>query len=399
MTPVLAVFIDGLKPESLIYMEFLDTLYKARLKTELGAYSPACDTSIYTGVFVKKHLCWFTWKCSPTTSPFKILNKLMIAHLPHNVYSKYACYKACLWLSRATNPAIFGFSVFASLPMRCWAHFDTDIKKPWSEPSYYNGYPNLFKILETHEVLFEVVGAKARDLPDSSKVVKKHSPRREVMFLNYFIGDVDHLSHEHGQESSETVKRLKVIDEILREKYTKFEKMFNDFYFIVFSDHGHSNVEDVVNLEEIFRKRKKKLQNYIHFIDSNYARFWFRSLEEEEEVRKVLSELEDKGFILTEEHLKKYHAEMPDKRYGDLIFYLDKPSVFFGKEISTLGRRVSAPVSMHGYLPDYSDSDGVLVSNKKLKKSIAILQDIAPSILQALGLRVPDYMDGEPIWR
>jgi hypothetical protein len=400
MPPVIAVFMDGLKPESLEYMEFLNTLYKARLKTELGAYSPVCDTSIYTGVFLKKHLCWFTWKYSPNTSPFRILNKLKLANFPHNIYSKYACYKLALRLSGATNPAIFGFTVFAGIPMKYWACFDTDIKEPWERPNYYNGYPNLFKILETNNVRYEVVGTNSKNLPDSSRVVRKHNPREKVPLLNYFIGDIDHLSHEYGQDACETIRRLREIDEILQEKYARFEKIFfGDFYFIVFSDHGHSRVENIVNLEEIFKRNGKNLKDYIHFIDSNYARFWFRSSEEEEEVRKVLSELGDKGFFLTDEHFKKYKANMPDNRYGDLIFYLDKPNVFFGKEISALGRRVSAPVSMHGYLPDYPDSDGVLVSNMKLKKNVAILQDIAPSILQALGLKVPDYMDGEPVWK
>jgi hypothetical protein len=398
MVPVLAVFIDGLKPESVRYMEFLDTLYKARIKTELGAYSPVCDTSIYTGVFLSKHLCWFTWKYSPSKSPFKILNRLGIAYFPHIIYSKYACYKACLKLSHATNPAIFGFSVFVSLPMRYWAYFDTDIKEPWEKPNSYNGYPNLFEILRANRIQFEAVGAKSKDLPDSSSVVKIHCPKKDKVFLNYFIGDIDHLSHSHGQDSPETIERLRAIDKILQEKYAEFKKMFGDFYFIIFSDHGHSEVKDIVNLEEVFRKKGKKLQNYIHFIDSNYARFWFRNLKEREEVEEALSELEDKGFIISEKHLKKYHAEMLDNRYGDLIFYLDKPSVFFGKEISALGRKVSAPASMHGYLPDYPDSDGILISNKKLKKDVVVLQDIAPSILQALSLEVPDHMDGEPLW-
>lgn len=399
MIPVLAVFIDGLKPESVEYMDFLNTLEKARVKTELGAYSPACNTSIYTGVFINKHLCWFTWKYSPDTSPFRILKKLGVAYLPHNTYSKYLCYKACLNLYHATNPAIFGFTVFASIPMRCWAYFDTDIKEPWEKPQFYNGYPNLFEILRVNRVQFEVVGAKSRDLPDSSKVVKMHHPKKDIMFLNYFIGDIDHLSHRYGQDHLKTIERLKTIDKILEEKYAEFKKIFNDFYFVVFSDHGHSEVKNVVNLEEIFRKKRKRLQDYIHFIDSNYARFWFRNPKEELEVKKVLSELEDKGFILTEEHLRRYHANMPDNRYGDLIFYLDKPNIFFSKEISALGRKITAPVSMHGYLPDYPDSDAVFISNKKLKKNKMILQDIAPSILRALGLEIPDYMNGEPVWK
>lgn len=398
MIPVLAVFIDGLKPESIKYMEFLSSLEKARIKTELGAYSSACDASIYTGVFLNKHLCWFTWKYSPDTSPFKVLNKAGIVSLPHNIYSKYLCYKACLKLSHATNPAIFGFSVFESFPLKLWAYFDTDIKEPWEKPQHYNGYPNLFELLRSKRVRYEIVGTRPEDLPDSSGVVKRHHPDRDKVFLNYFIGDIDHLSHSHGQGSPEVVERLRMIDGILEEKYAEFHRVFQDFYFLVFSDHGHSEVKSAVNLEEVFKKRGRKLQNYVHFVDSNYARFWFRSSKEEEHVRETLSELEDRGFILTKEYFERYHAEMPDNRYGDLIFYLDKPNVFFGGEISALGRKLKAPVSMHGYLPDYPDSDAVLISNRKLRKDQFILQDITPSILQALGLEIPSYMDGAPVW-
>ncbi|MCX8000238.1 MAG: hypothetical protein N3A69_15010, partial [Leptospiraceae bacterium] len=92
-------------------------------------------------------------------------------------------------------------------------------------------------------------------------------------------------------------------------------------------------------------------------------------------------------------------VNMPDNRYGDFIFYLDKPYIFFGKEISAFGREVRVYRSTHGYLPDYPDSDAVLVSNFELKKRSAILQDLTPSILKALDLNIPDYMDGEPIWK
>ena len=399
MTPVLAVFIDALKPESVEHMEFLKTLYKARVKTELGAYSSACDASIYTGVFINKHLCWFVWKYSPNTSPFKVLGKIGINRFPHNVYSKYLCYKACLLLSGAENPGIFGSPFIMDLRMKDWTYFDTDIKKMPQKPSYYNGYPNLFEIFRLKRIRWEDIGSRPKDLPDSSKVVKLHRLKKDVMFLHYFIGDIDHLSHKYGQDNPKTIERLRTIDKILQEKYTEFKKMFNDFYFMVFSDHGHSEVKKIINLEEIFKSRGKNLHDYIHFIDSNYARFWFRNSREEKEVREVLSELDDKGLILSKEHFKKYHVEMPDNRYGDLIFYLDKPNIFFGREIHALGRKVTAPVSMHGYLPDYPDSDAVFVSNKRLKKDKMILQDIAPSILQALGLEIPDYMDGEPVWK
>lgn len=399
MIPVVAVFIDGLKPESIGHMEFLNSLKKARIRTELGAYSSVCDASIYTGVFPNKHLCWFVWKYSPNTSPFKILNRMGISQLPHNIYSKYLCHKACLWSNNASNPGIFVYPFLVDLPMKHWAYFDTDIKKPWEKPDLYNGYPNLFELFRLNRTEYEVIGTRQKDLPDSSEVVKKYPLTKDKVFVNYFLGDIDHLSHKYGQNSYKTIGRLKLIDKILEEKYKEIKKMIKDFYFIVFSDHGHGEVESIINLEENFKKEGVKLGNYIHFVDSNYARFWFYDSNEETEVRKGLSELEDKGCILTKEDLHKYNINMPDNRYGDLIFYLDKPYVFFSRKISALGRKVSPPVSTHGYLPDYPDSDAVFISNNKLKKDKMHLQDIAPSLLQALDLEIPKYMDGKPIWK
>jgi hypothetical protein len=121
------------------------------------------------------------------------------------------------------------------------------------------------------------------------------------------------------------------------------------------------------------------------------VRFWFKNEKEREEVERVLSRMDDKGFILTDKILKRYHAEIPKNKYGELIFYLEKPYAF-----DVVDPR---DVSMHGYLPEHPDLDGVCVSNRKIAGSYIKLQDIAPSILHALGLKIPEYMDGEPIWK
>ena len=93
MIPLLTVFIDGLKPESLEYMEFLDTFEnKRRIEPELG-YSNPCHGSMYSGVHPNKHLCWFIWKHSLKTSPFKWIERFKVNRLPHNAYTKYICYR------------------------------------------------------------------------------------------------------------------------------------------------------------------------------------------------------------------------------------------------------------------------------------------------------------------
>lgn len=400
MKHALVVFIDGLKPESIEYMPFLNTFTtKRRLKTELG-YSITCHASMYSGVYPNKHLRWFIWKYSPETSPFKWIKKFRIDYLPkNNIYLKYACYKITRFFNR-DNTAYFSVPFLWNLSIDCWHRFDVDEKKLWNEPNFLEDYPTIFDIARRHNIDYEIIGM-VYNAAESSNVIKQHTFNTIKHFTYLFVGDIDPLSHVFGQDSPAVIKRLKSIDKILEEKYTEFEKKISDFSFILFSDHGHIKVENEVNLYSFFKSNGKRLNNYIYFIDSNYARFWFRNEREKKEVEKVLLNMDDKGFILTDELLRKYHVDMPDNRYGDLIFYLDKPNIFDRGELVAMGKqRKTSPVSMHGYLPDHPDSDGVFISNRKLINDSHIkLEDITPTILDAFGMKKPDYMSGRVIWK
>jgi len=55
--------------------------------------------------------------------------------------------------------------------------------------------------------------------------------------------------------------------------------------------------------------------------------------------------------------------------------------------------------SMHGYLPDYADSDGLFLSNRPpVQGRHEELADVLPTLLDALGLPVPAYVDGCALW-
>ena len=139
----------------------------------------------------------------------------------------------------------------------------------------------------------------------------------------------------------------------------------------------------------------------IYSLESNYARFWFRNKEEEEEVRQVLSNLGEKGFVLTPELLKAYNVEMPDNRYGDLIFYLEAPNIFDRGHVFIAGKQMDPHyVAMHGYRPDYPGYAGFVLSNKELiDESYIKLVDIMPSTLSILDIPIPHYVDGRIIWK
>lgn len=404
MTKVLTVFIDGLKPESLEYMGFLNTLNKKRIKTDLG-YSNTCHASMHTGVYPSKHRSWFIWKYSPETSPFKILNKIGKVGFLNNIYFKCFNYKLLLQLLKGAT--LGGLPYLAMQKMFKWGYFDGEMVNCYNEPNNFIGkYPTIFKILRDNSIKVTFKYCNISNLADSLKIKLKNNTKAANQLDYLFIGEIDELSHKYGQDSQKTIEELIAIDKMLENKYKELERGCNDFFFILFSDHGHIKVKNVVDLYYFFKSEGKNLENYIYFIDTNYARFWFRNDKEKEEIEEILLKMEDKGFILTDELLKKYHVNMPNNKYGDMIFYLDKPNTFSYDRIHLLGKdRSSSVVSVHGLLPDYPDSDGVFVSNKRIadKKSPdefhIILQDIPPSILNLFGVGIPEYMDGEIIWK
>jgi len=396
---MLTVFIDGLKPESIEYMPFLSTFgTKRRVKTELG-YSVGCHASMYSGVYPNKHLRWFLWRYSPETSPCRWIKQLKIDKIPQNFYTKYSWYKLAKFFNRR-NTSYYDLPMLWQMPLKYWPYFDMTEKKFWSEPGFLEKYPTIFDIFRNNNIPYETVGLVRKDADRSSKIIENHLFSEIKSWTYLFVGDIDPLSHKYGQDSVQLREKLKEIDKILEKKYGIFEKECRDFYFMVFSDHGHIKIKEKVNLKSFFDLFNESLDNYIHFIDANYARFWFRTEEEKRRVSKVLSEMSGEGFILTEEHYRKYNVNMPDNRYGDLIFYLDAPYTF-DQGVNILGKkRGSGTISGHGYLPDHQDSDGILVSNKNvIKESYVRLVDILPSILKVMGIQIPAYIDGEALWK
>lgn len=398
MIPVLTAFIDGLKPNSLQYMPFLSSLKtRRRVRTELGFSNP-CHASMYTGVYPNRHLNWFIWKYSPETSPFSWIWKLK---LPENMYLKYACYQVTRLFNRSCT-SFYGIPFLWHIPLKLWGYFDVAEKRFWTETNYIENYPTIFELLRKHNVEYEIVGMSRKHAVavESSRLIESYEPAEVKPWTYFFIGDIDPLSHRYGQDSMQTQARLRKIDGILEAKYRFFKERFKDFTFMLFSDHGHVKVQERVNPQAIFSSQGDRLDNYIYFTDINYLRFWFRNEKEREKVSESLSRFGDKGFILTEEHLKSYNINMPDNRYGDLIFHLQPGYAFDQGMILALGKQwTTQPVTIHGCLPDYPDSDGVFVSNwEVISDSHLKLEDIMPSILSLLDVEIPSYVDGRVLW-
>ncbi len=373
-------------------MPFLNSFaYKRRMQTELG-YSVACHPSMYSGVHPDKHLQWFVWKYDPLSSPFKWARIFRYLGLIDNLPSRYFLHRYTKQF-RNKNTSRFGVPLLVNLPLRYWPYFNVVENRSWEEQGYLEAYPTIFDILRTSDLEFEIIGM-TKGAGDEFIQFARHEFNIIKPWTYFFLGSVDSYSHHFGQDAPETIERLRRLDLLVSEKYEKYRRTVSDFDVIVFSDHGHIRVEQQVDIYKMFQQHGSNLNSFIHLIEANFARFWFRRDSERAVVENILASL-DNGYILTSEHFQRYHLSMPDNRYGDLVYYLDRPQIF-SKTIWGFGRTQK---SMHGYLPDYPASDGLFLTQRPVVTQERVeLVDILPTILDSMDLPVPDYIDGHSLW-
>jgi hypothetical protein len=138
-------------------------------------------------------------------------------------------------------------------------------------------------------------------------------------------------------------------------------------------------------------------KDYVMFLDSPSARFWFMNEKAEKLIENVLSEIHD-GKILTEKEYKDYKIRFKHNKYWDLIFLVN-PGVlvfpnFFQREFPVKG--------MHGYQPSYKDNMGVFLAHlsgeRKIKKVDTVhMVDIFPTVLNIMDLPIPPTSEGRSL--
>lgn len=392
MKPVISVFFDGLKPESLQYMPFLSAIpHQRRLKTLLG-YSITCHASMYTGVYPDRHKLWFLWQLGEQTSPFKWLKGIPFKSLADNIPGWMILHKITARMSDLTS--YWGIPRLFNLPVHYWPKIDVSEKRYWDEDGYIENCQTIFERLRQHHVSYQVAGMVPHVI-DTSRLVAEHEIKEVNPWIYLFIGDVDALSHHSTQGSPEVIEKLKLFDRIVEQKCREVEFKAGGYEIIVWSDHGHVELNEKFDIYRFFREEGDDLNRYMHIIDINFARFWFDNGLERSRVEQLLKKIPN-GFILNEADMEQEHVLMGDNRFGDLIFYLDKGSAF-SRTIFGFGLRQK---SIHGYLPGHEGCDGVFLSSREISPKVSKVElvDIMPSTLNLLGVPVPGGLDGKVIW-
>ncbi len=195
--------------------------------------------------------------------------------------------------------------------------------------------------------------------------------KNHLLILHY--SELDYLGHKFGTNSIEIENALKNIENSIK----NISKSKIDYTFIT-SDHGMENINKNIDLVKEFKKLKSKpVRDYLFFLNSPLARFWFKNNKARNEVQNLLKKL-DYGKIIEKKELQKNNLPV-SKKYGELIFWCKKgfninPDFYNAKKIK----------AMHGYLE--KSYVPFLSPDKKLKNTGNII-DVMPTIFDLLKLK------------
>lgn len=358
----LVVCLDGLG-HNMISRENTPFLYSysrennmAELKTLLAF--TGVEFSFFSGEFPDKHDVWLEFAYSPATSPFKWQKNLRFLG------------RRLLSLATALRMYASGSNFLTKLyniPFDKLGSFDVASRKNIWDLRMFRGRKHVclkwpFIVKDgRRSIIF-----RYKDDRERCKTLIESIDDETEVYAVQLVG-LDKVMHKHGF-GREAREKMKEIDSLARETVEAFMEKVPDLDVILWSDHGFVDVKRYVDLQSMMPER----DDYMAFYAGTTASFWFKSKDSESAVMKKLRGLEF-GEVLSRGERKRYHIPASE-RHGELIFAL-KPGIMIFPNYYQRGENERFRM-MHGYPPDRCDSNGILITNIKLRKGVMEMPEV-----------------------
>lgn len=204
---------------------------------------------------------------------------------------------------------------------------------------------------------------------------------------------LDWVGHTSGPESQETGRAVRRIDALVKEVAQAVKERNERVHLLIFSDHGMVPVTrriDVLKALDVTGLRVGR--DYLAFLDSTMARFWFNSEAAGDAIRLVLDGLGCGSFI-TDEDLRASNLPVNREEHGEAIYALHEGALvypdFFHRRTTIRG--------MHGYFRSAYDSPILALFPSAPMRTDIKFTDIMPTTLDLLGVPVPTSCQGTSI--
>lgn len=237
------------------------------------------------------------------------------------------------------------------IPLHLLPNFTLAELRHTDSPFPYGTHPTIFDELREGGKTWFWAGYP-RHFGSTENILKVYqsAPESDVYYLHF--SELDWIGHKSGPESKEIQESLRKLDNILKVLLGE-ELRSNKARMVIFGDHGMAKVRYQINIEEHVSKLPyRNGVEYLLFLDSTQARFWFFDDDARRDICVLLSSI-DGGHILTEQEREELRIRFKDRSYGDLIYMLDGPGIIHPSYFARAG---AGPKGMHGYLPDITEN-------------------------------------------
>jgi hypothetical protein len=191
----------------------------------------------------------------------------------------------------------------------------------------------------------------------------------DVLFL--YTADLDALLHREGSRGAGVRDRIGRYAALIERLEAAAARRGEALWLYLLSDHGMVDVTRTVDVPAALDALDVRWpRDYVPFLDSTFARFWWRDPAARGPVRAALERLGG-GHWLDEAALRGWGTHFPDGAYGDDLFLCD-PGVLVLP--SFMGREAVA--AMHGYDPAHPDMAAMLWSNRPIAADVTGLADV-----------------------
>jgi hypothetical protein len=399
-TDLLLILVDAYKFDYLSRSTFTKHLGQEgslkKLKT-LWGYSAGIHPSIWTGTKQATHGKWMKYLRKQEIGNedstgatgrglwgrvyYRIPSKFVRTAL--NKINEYAIYR-----ESPTPPGI---------PQSVSGMFEVE---PWLNDSMQNypvhfaniRVPSLFTIMNSEALPYSFYSMGNTDNAETIRFFLRRRDKVKILLVN----SSDLAGHTFGPESTPMDVELSKIDQLLKE----IVESMHFTHLIVFSDHGMSQVERLVDVQRFVKSLNFVLgKDYVAFYDATFARFWFNTPSSRREIHSALDSL-NCGKVLTDDDLKTFGIDFKGRdrfKFGELIFAAHPGDYIFPNYLHCiLGHAIKG---IHGYSPVHPSSDGIFIykgpSLDLINEKASIdATDIFPTILTLLRLKPPTSVEG-----
>ncbi|ASA77099.1 alkaline phosphatase family protein [Thermococcus sp. 5-4] len=211
---------------------------------------------------------------------------------------------------------------------------------------------------------------------------------RPDLLLVHFAS-IDGMSHDHGPLSEGALKAVETVDTAVR---TLWERLKDEYAFIIFADHGQEEVHTWVNLRTYLRKHGIET---LRVSSGGGVHVYLRNPNDAEEAFEALRKAPGVKAVFFRDDLP--HLNTPNS--GELIVSA-KPGYWFCSHRMCKGiKGVSHWVrGMHGSMNEpVLRVPLILWGFEKVNLENPSLMDIAPTILGFFGIEKPGNMVGKSL--